>query len=216
MEQKLLFLINREWTSPSLDRFMAAISSFDLWLAPLVVTILLVLIFGGFRARAMVLVLGFVIGVSDGGISDSLKKIVARPRPHEVLGNVRRVDLQKEKPRWKVLFKQARVIFSRPNPGVTAGRSFPSSHTMNNFCAAIVLTYFYGRKGALYFFVAALVAYSRIYVGAHWPSDIAISIILACGSALLLIVFAEWTWRLLAPRLLPPLFALHPSLRKTA
>ena len=56
MDQKLLFLINREWTNPFLDRTMLLLSSFDLWFWPMLILGLLVVVRGGFRARAFVLV----------------------------------------------------------------------------------------------------------------------------------------------------------------
>ena len=56
MDQKLLFLINREWTGPVLDRVMAVASSAALWTVPLVLLVLAVIVRGGFRARAFAVV----------------------------------------------------------------------------------------------------------------------------------------------------------------
>ncbi len=52
MDQKLLFLINREWTNPVLDRLMALASAFDVWLFPILGFVTLVLVFGRFTGRA--------------------------------------------------------------------------------------------------------------------------------------------------------------------
>ena len=153
MEQQLLFQINREWTHPALDQFMAMMSSLDFWTIPLAITALLLLIFGDFKMRAMLIVLGITVGISDGLISDFLKKTVQRPRPYEVLADVRRVDLARVKPRLLAIFQPAQVRPSRPNPNEARRRSFPSSHTMNNFCAAIVMTFFFPRRGWLWFVV---------------------------------------------------------------
>lgn len=49
---------------------------------------------------------------------------------------------------------------------------FPSNHASNTFAAAVLLSAFYPRAAAPAFLLAALVAYSRVYVGAHFPLDV--------------------------------------------
>lgn len=212
MEQQLLFLINRQWTSPALDLFMAAMSSFDLWIVPLIITAVCLLIFGGFKGRAFVLVAGLLVGISDGGVSQHLKKLALRPRPHEVLADVRRVDLRRAKPKVLALFQKPKTSLSRPEAGKQGGNSFPSSHTVNNFCLAMVAAAFYRRRGALVFLIAASVGYSRVYVGSHWPSDVVASAFLGCGIALLGLPLCEWVWRKAAGRWAPAFLEAHPSL----
>lgn len=50
--------------------------------------------------------------------------------------------------------------------------SFPSNHAGNMFALAAFLSYNYSRSGLLCFPIAALVGYSRIYVGSHYPFDV--------------------------------------------
>jgi undecaprenyl-diphosphatase len=212
MEQQILFLINRQWTNPALDLFMAAITNFDLWLIPLCLLAVGVLIFGGFRGRSALITVLLVVAIGDGIVAGSLKQLVGRPRPHEVLADVRIVRLFHTHPRVLALFKAPKVSLSRPKPGIKVGSSFPSAHTLDNFCAATVLCAFYRRRGWLYFIPASLVAYSRTYTGSHWPSDVAVSIFLGIGIALLCLTIFEKLWRSLAPALLPRLAANHPTL----
>ena len=214
MDQKLLFLINREWTNPLWDRLMALVSSFPAWLPLLVLAGVAALWRGGFRARAFIVVAGLIVGINDGVVAKSVKRLADRPRPHQVLAGVRVLDLAKARPRLLAVAQPVKVKFSKPagGPEQVDGRSFPSSHCMNTISFALVAAAFYRRRGWLAFGPALLVAYSRVYVGAHWPSDIVISIFFALGTTLLLLAVCALLWRRLAPRFFPQLHAAHPSL----
>ena len=215
MDQQLLFLINREWTNPVLDRVMALMSSFDAW-APLVILVGLVLaIRGDFRARAFVLTAGLIVAINDGVVSNSLKKAVDRPRPHQSVNDVRQIDLAKAKPRTLAAFKPLKEKLSRVNLKDVEGRSFPSSHTINTVSVALVTACFYRRRGWLAFVPAALVGYSRVYTGSHWPSDVVTSVFLGLGFTMLWLLLLEWAWRTRGAHLLPRLHAAHPSLLAT-
>ena len=50
--------------------------------------------------------------------------------------------------------------------------SFPSNHAMNVFTIATVLTFFRPKLYLWYFIPAALVAFSRVYIGVHYPLDV--------------------------------------------
>lgn len=62
--------------------------------------------------------------------------------------------------------------------GCTQSKSMPSNHASNAFAAAVALTYlsrsYISRAGLFYpFLIAGLIAFSRVYVGVHYPVDIA-------------------------------------------
>jgi undecaprenyl-diphosphatase len=55
--------------------------------------------------------------------------------------------------------------------GASSAKSFPSAHAANSFAMATVASWGYRKLAPLFFLVAAIVAYSRIYVGLHYPLD---------------------------------------------
>lgn len=217
MDQQILFFINHRAAHPALDRIMAAASSFDLWWPILLVAALVVFLAGGFRMRAMLLTAGLAIAVTDGVVVKAIKEAVGRPRPNEVLEGVRVLDLARGegKPRLLVIAEplQEHYSVSRIHPG--RGNSFPSAHAASNFAFAAVCLVYYRRWGWIALLPATLVAYSRIYVGSHWPLDIAFSCLLGAGIGFLMAILAEWTWRGWGGRLLPGWHAAHPSLIAT-
>ena len=108
----------------------------------------LLLLKGGRHGRIAALLLIPTIALSDQLSSSVLKFIIERARPCHELANVHLLV------------------------GCGSGYSFPSSHAVNNFAGALVLSYFLPRWTWAFFSFAALVAFSRVYVGVHYPSDI--------------------------------------------
>jgi len=210
LDQNLLHLINQQWTSPALDLFMAALSDSKIW-EPLFIAIgVSALLLGGFRARAFVvcLVLSLVIASQVTGL---LKSAVDRHRPKQV-EKVRMVQLQRTRPAFVTLFKKPTIRFSDSSDRNRSGPAFPSGHVTTNSVIAVFCTLFYRRLGWLYWFVAVAVGYSRIYLGAHWPSDVIATFFLAGGEALLLLGLFELIWRSAGRKWMPPVFAHHHSL----
>ena len=211
MDQVIFHLINEQWTSSGLDLFMAAISNVDIWM-PLIIAVLgYALFFGGFKGRAFVVCLLLTLIVSEQFFVRTLKSAIDRRRPKQVQA-VRMVQLEPTRPEFMTLFQKPTIRFSDETDRTKSGPSFPSGHVTDNIIIATICTLFFRRWGWLYFFMAAAIGYSRIYLGAHWPSDVIATAFLALGQALLMIALLEFLWRRLAPRWSPRLFARHPSL----
>ena len=210
MDQTIFHLINERWTNHFLDLFMAALSDIDVWKPFLIIIVVAALIFGGFKARACVgcLLLSLILAQQ---VTHALKPAIDRSRPKQV-ETVRMVQLPKVHPEFRALFKKPIVRYSGQSDRTRSDPSFPSGHMTNNTVVAVCLTLFYGRRGALYWIVTAAMAYSRVYLGAHWPSDVVGTVFLATGEALLVIAFLELIWRWIAPKWMSATFQSHPSL----
>jgi membrane-associated phospholipid phosphatase len=72
--------------------------------------------------------------------------------------------------------------------------SFPSAHTSNAFCTATVLSLAYPKWYVILpsYAWASTVAYSRMHLGVHYPSDLLGGIIVGVGSAFLTYKARRW------------------------
>jgi len=74
---------------------------------------------------------------------------------------------------------------------VPGSSSFPSGHACSSFAASLILTKFLGKKGALFYILAVLIAISRIYVGAHYLSDVVVGSIVGTTGAFIVFLLAR-------------------------
>lgn len=76
----------------------------------------------------------------------------------------------------------------------TTDASFPSGHTASSFAAATAISAFYPKVSPLVFGLAAGVGVSRVHLGHHFPSDVAVGGLIGIASGAFL------AWLVKAPR----------------
>lgn len=97
-----------------------------------------------------------------------------------------------------------KVLTDRPRPYVAHPEqepldraalelSLPSGHAATSFAAAVVLSRFAPRWATpLLFVLAALIAWSRVYVGVHYPTDVLLGALLGAAVGLLVLAAPRW------------------------
>jgi undecaprenyl-diphosphatase len=82
---------------------------------------------------------------------------------------------------------------SEPDALVTIphSHSFPSGHTATAFAGATLLSAFVPRAAPAFYLLAAAIAYSRLYVGVHFPLDVVGGVVIGLVTALLLLSAAR-------------------------
>lgn len=198
LDLHLLYLINQTWHRPWLDPIMALASDWNSWRYTVIAAVIAALIFGGFRARLLLVMMAACLIIGDGMIDWGFKSTVHRPRPNETEPHIRVVTLHE-------------VTESVPHH-VINGHSFTSGHACNNVALAMVACAIFGRFAWWLWPWAMLVSYSRIYTGSHYPSDILGSWIVAIVYSYFILKAAEWLWQRYAPQKYPAFHAKHPRL----
>jgi undecaprenyl-diphosphatase len=148
LDKQLFLFLNHTLANPFFDKFFPFITEVDHWLLVYIIALTMLLWKGGKTGRLTVLALILTIIITDQLVSSVIKDAVGRMRPCHTIEEVRLLV----------------------NCGT--GKSFPSAHAANNFAAAFVIYQFYKKNIWIFFTIASLMAFSRVYIGVHYPLDI--------------------------------------------
>lgn len=155
VDEWIFYAINSGLSNPLFDFLMPIITTTKWWYPVYAIGIGWLIVLGwqhrstpkGREYFWCVALLLLSVAILDQSSHRLLKEGIHRLRPYEVLGSVRQLV-------------------------GSGGGSFPSNHAMNNAAVAIILTWFFPRRRMVFWTVAIAIAFSRIYCGVHYPSDV--------------------------------------------
>jgi undecaprenyl-diphosphatase len=148
VDKSLFWFINTTAANPVFDKIMPFITERNNWFLLYIYLFFFLIIKLGKKGRIAAILAILAVVFADQTTSGLLKNLVERLRPcYELVG--------------------VRMLI-----GGGSKFGFPSSHAANFFAAATVFSIYLPKYKWLYFSIAFLVAYSRVYVGVHYPLDI--------------------------------------------
>jgi len=156
-------LINTSLANRLFDRILPAASDLNQWMPLLVIVWLAVMVWGKRKGRLIASLALVLVVLTDQVSASILKPLVERVRPCNVLPGIR-------------LFIEGDWIVTSKLPVLTynSSFSFPSSHAANLTGQAVFWSHYFGNLAPLFYVLALMVCYSRIYMGLHYPSDVVV------------------------------------------
>ncbi len=157
IDLNIFYFINHSLSNPVFDNFFATITNVKNWYIAYIILWSIAFFKGGRIGKIAAIGAIFVIAFSDQLNSTLLKNLFERVRPCNALTDVNSLL------------------------GCSGSYSFPSSHAVNNFAIAVFFYRLFPKLKWILLISVALIAFSRPYVGVHYPSDILAGAVLGWG-----------------------------------
>ena len=171
IDQSIFLFINQHLWNSCMGFAMFVLTQLGngYFLLPLVISGLLIF---DRRNALRVIVISMIAILFGGIIVHILKELVQRPRP------------------------LAESLFEAININVCGRKlcgenSFPSGHSQIAFSTAAVLSGYYKKRWLLFYLLAGLTAFSRVYIGVHYPFDIIAGSVIGYLSAKLVLTISQ-------------------------
>jgi undecaprenyl-diphosphatase len=132
------------------------------------------------RAGFVFLIIALVMAVRRHRVADFILVVLAVTLAAAVTDQV--VKPLVNRPRPFIVMAGAPVIGGRPNDA-----SFPSGHASNAFAGAVALSNVAPSAAVIWWTLAVAIAYSRVYLGVHYPGDVMAGALVGIGCALIVI-----------------------------
>ena len=167
IDKHIMVFFNKTISNPIFDLIMPIITNQNFLVFSGLILIGYLAYYGEKRGRITIVVLLIAASFSDAICFQVIKPWVGRIRPsHE-------------------FYDYINLLVSK------GGKySFPSNHAANSFVFATVLSYFYEKNKTFLYILASAIAFSRVYVGVHYPLDIVSGAII--GYIISWIILSMW------------------------
>ena len=167
IDKQMMVFFNKTISNPIFDFIMPIITNQNFLVFSGLVLIGYLAYYGGKRGRITIAVLLIAAGASDALCFQIVKPWVGRIRPSYEF------------------YEYIILLVSK------GGKySFPSNHAANSFVFATVISYFYEKNKTFLYILASVIAFSRVYVGVHYPLDIIFGSII--GYIISWIILSMW------------------------
>lgn len=147
LDKYIFIFINNTLQNKFFDIIFIFITEKNNWALPAIITIILLLIYGGTKARELLVLILISILITDQFTSNVIKDMVMRLRPYLSIPEAKK------------------LVFA-------SSYSFPSAHAANAAGVAILSNIYYPKYKYIYWTIVFLIGFSRIYVGVHYPGDV--------------------------------------------
>jgi len=149
LDESILLWAHKYLSNPILDWIMPIITEQNNWIIPTLFLIYFLGFKAGKRGRITLVLLIITLTLTDSICAQILKPFFERLRPSHL--NLDGLNLLVSKGgKW----------------------SMPSNHAANVFAFSVILSYYYEKAKLPLFSLAFIIAFSRVYVGVHYPGDV--------------------------------------------
>ncbi|HOZ02608.1 MAG TPA: phosphatase PAP2 family protein [Bacilli bacterium] len=169
-----------DWLSWILDIFTLACDKGLIWILAAIV----MLFFKKWRKTGLVLGFALVVFAMLGN-NIIIKYSFQRPRPFEI-GDIDN-ELFVRVSDWMLPSGSSFLGFFE----VPDSYSFMSGHSFSSALCATIIFYYHRKTGIVAIVVATIIAFSRLYFGVHYPTDVIAGVIFGAGSGILSIFLAN-------------------------